>query len=214
MSTCSAVMSSFLVSRRISSMKSTRNGSLSACWVSSTIWAPFVASSRTTASPTPLVPPWKYSAFAQTTCAHHTYCHQSHLPVHCAIALVGHSREEELGSPEQEQPWDRLEERPQEGHGGDAIVEGRTKDIYGHGVSGSCSGSYMYECGVVQTKDDGCHMFPLDVESWWRDSRPAWGLLQSRTPTDSQGDYHLLDLTARLMNIIILTVLSPPRWQR
>jgi hypothetical protein len=57
--------------------------------------------------------------------------------VHCAIALVGDSREEELGRPEQEQPWDRLEERPQEGHGGDAIVEGRAKDIYGHGVSWS-----------------------------------------------------------------------------
>jgi hypothetical protein len=77
----------------------------------------------------------------------------------------------------------------------------------------SCSGSYTNECGVVQTKDDGCHMFPLDVKSWWRDSRPAWGVLPPRAPTDSRVDYQLLDFSAPLMNIF-LPALSPPRWQR
>lgn len=55
--------------------------------------------------------------------------------MHCTLALVCDAREEELGSPEEEQPWDCLDERPQEWHGGDAIVEGRAKDVDGHGVS-------------------------------------------------------------------------------
>jgi hypothetical protein len=29
-------------------------------------------------------------------------------------------------------------------------------------------------------------MFPLDVKSWWRDSRPAWGVLPSAAPTGSR----------------------------
>jgi hypothetical protein len=55
--------------------------------------------------------------------------------MHCAITLIAHAREEELRSPEEEQPWYRLEDWPQEWYRGDAIVEGRAKDIYGHGVS-------------------------------------------------------------------------------
>jgi hypothetical protein len=49
--------------------------------------------------------------------------------MHCAITLIAHAREEELRSPEEEQPWYRLEDWPQEWYRGDAIVEGRAKDI-------------------------------------------------------------------------------------
>jgi len=54
--------------------------------------------------------------------------------MHGAFAFIADSREEELGSPEQEQPWERLQEWPQEWHGGNAIVEGRTKNVDGHVV--------------------------------------------------------------------------------
>lgn len=54
--------------------------------------------------------------------------------MHCTFAFVGYSREEELGCPEQEQPWQRLEEWPQERHRRYAIVESRTEDVDGHGV--------------------------------------------------------------------------------
>ena len=72
--------------------------------------------------------------------------------MHRAFALIADARKEELGGPEQEQPGERLEERPEKWHGGNAIVEGRTKDIDGHPLSCSCGGSFDDEGEVVRCR--------------------------------------------------------------